>query len=384
MRLIGELGDIAFGALAVDTNIFYDLNFDFDSGGLGRLKRFAGSTIQYVMPDIFVFEVKKKFCEKMEESRGELRRSIKRLHKHIDIDDVVKGSIIALTKHDAFVKTLHSIVDRYVDNCGMVVLDSSSLMVSDIFSRYFNSNPPFEKKKDKKSEFPDAFAIASLSKWGVDNGVNVLVVTKDKGCTNYIESMERVWAVNDIDTALSVLSSQNGAREYASRFEEFLSVDEGVEFLEGVEQEIISKIENESVEIEAYSYVDVEVSGYVSGVNGVTFTSIGYNGSRFIVTEIAEDYVECVMRASVDVEITYELDFSVWDSIDKESITLSGRSGTTNIVLEVEVEVIFHGETIDGSFEFDNEYSYDIGGVDIEVSVGDVLPYEDDDRYEDL
>lgn len=68
--------------------------------------------------------------------------------------------------------------DDYVAKVGAEILLATAANAKPIFDKYFNQEPPFGTGK-KKSEFPDAFTLATLEKWCEDNSTEIYVISGD-------------------------------------------------------------------------------------------------------------------------------------------------------------------------------------------------------------
>lgn len=64
-----------------------------------------------------------------------------------------------------------------------------------VIQAYFSVTPPFEKKTDKKHEFPDALALSEIEGWAKEKDTLVLVVSRDGGWHRYAEESDRLVAV---------------------------------------------------------------------------------------------------------------------------------------------------------------------------------------------
>lgn len=69
----------------------------------------------------------------------------------------------------------------------VLIIEYSELNIKLVFDKYFKAQFPFNSK-NKKSEFPDAFAMALLEKWCEINKVKCTVFALDNDLKGYISS----------------------------------------------------------------------------------------------------------------------------------------------------------------------------------------------------
>jgi hypothetical protein len=75
---------------------------------------------------------------------------------------------------------------------------------------YFDQRLPFEGAGDKKHEFPDAFALHSLSRFAEDNNLHVVVViTKDSGAYGHCMKADKLLAFRDVQSALGAFDAKD-------------------------------------------------------------------------------------------------------------------------------------------------------------------------------
>jgi len=70
--------------------------------------------------------------------------------------------------------------DVFLKEGKATVIDTSGLTAGEVFKKFFANEPPFAENKEKKHEFPDAFAIQALAEWARTNDTNLLVVSGDE------------------------------------------------------------------------------------------------------------------------------------------------------------------------------------------------------------
>ena len=93
----------------------------------------------------------------------------------------------------------------------MIYKDALMLTFTDpaeIFKEYFETLPPFSDKKDKKSEFPDAFIIDSVKKHiKKSHYKNILIISGDEDWSNAFKDMGRVSCCSSINEAMTLIQN---------------------------------------------------------------------------------------------------------------------------------------------------------------------------------
>lgn len=85
---------------------------------------------------------------------------------------------------EATIKELQVLFETKIKSISTILIEYPTLNIGDVFEKYFESTFPFGSG-EKKHEFPDAFAIATLEKWCQDNGAKCILIAGDKDLTQY-------------------------------------------------------------------------------------------------------------------------------------------------------------------------------------------------------
>ncbi|MCY4259922.1 MAG: PIN domain-containing protein [Rhodobacteraceae bacterium] len=256
-----------------------------------------------------------------------------------------------------------------------VVKDSIFVSVDALFSSYFERNPPFATGK-KKHEFPDALALNSLEGKAAEDGIGILVVSNDKGWRSFCENSSALYWMSDITRALSlVTAAPTGLRQAVVSW---LAGDgEGHQV---VREHIEYNVEDIVFDVNGYpTFGEMEIipsGGHLSDITWppdeqvdiVRFSPVGDNEFEVVASVPAILFI----RAHV------ELNFSVWDNVDQDSISFGGREEEIDCDFDVRVSITLHvsGETEDQSVTFQDS-KIDPQSFYIELGQVDVLEPED-------
>lgn len=173
----------------------------------------------------------------------------------------------------------------------------------EVFRKYFENEPPFSEKNDKKAEFPDAFVIGALEEY-LDNNPNirVLVVTNDNDWIAALDGKPNARLVGTIDSALQQL---NNAEKRITECVEMVYSDIATYIHDYATRDVWFEMENyecqEELEIEAIRLV-------------------GFNESDIVPLSLFDNRIvlQVALELRVDGSATVvDYDKSVWDSEDR-------------------------------------------------------------------
>lgn len=320
------------------------------------------------MPKLTVNEIKanfKKRAERAIEKHGQLinNKSLDEHGKKINID-VLKNSEAAgdlikrMPKLLFLVEEFSEALDNALTDAKVTILDYPKIDTSQIFDDYFNSKPPFGAA-DKKSEFPDAFAIAQIEQYGLDKGKNILVFSEDK------------------DFYSRVSGSFTIVKNYKDFIEELLGVSRSMKLEEIIEKKakdldkyVISWLEDElndeSIYIDIVNYMEIhDITINSAEVIDRKFETVGGDKETF--------EVEAIVEVKIDVSVQIDDEESgIYDSEDK--VMLFREQIDKEVQQTVEIPVLLSFYIVD---EKDFSEDFDI----VEYNKGKSLELEGPDYY---
>lgn len=102
-------------------------------------------------------------------------------------------------------------------NFDCVALDYSGVSVAEVMDWYTQVQPPFGPGK-KQKEFPDAFSLAALLAYAVQNNQSVAVVSTDNDFKRFCDTNTQLRFYPDLDTLTSELVADADAHKQQQRF----------------------------------------------------------------------------------------------------------------------------------------------------------------------
>ncbi|MFC2966871.1 PIN domain-containing protein [Acidimangrovimonas pyrenivorans] len=314
-----RIADGSLTAVTLDTSIFdrYGCNLDFPL--LGSLTQFKAGNVSVVFSDVIIAEVTSHISEKAIETQGALKQAIKKFSKAWKTAPVDAEIAQALQNDRDPSEFSATCVKAYVDNVeGEIVLSTANTAITEaVMQRYFAGGTPFENKKEKKSEFPDAFALVSLDQTFSQRRQYLLCVSADKGWHAFAEQSDWLLCVKDLDVALSYF--HDTGRNIADNVVEMLKNGVAEELINDIELSIQARLDDFDFEPETHSGLDYEAEPTSASLQTVGFDSL----SNPIITDANDEEVSFTVSVEADVLFEAGFTFYAYDSIDKDYVTLS-------------------------------------------------------------
>lgn len=175
--------------LFLDTQVFDRHGMDLEHPNFKTLAaHVANGDVRMFSTTVTVGEIGNHFMRRAEEAHEALR-SIKNKHPIVlcvkkppvsDVFDKNKLKKIGDEMRDELLAQLKA----WLTKNKVTVLAVKDVDPEQVFKMYFEERPPFGSG-DKKSEFPDAFALHALWQWCVHNKEEMYVVSEDKKCGDF-------------------------------------------------------------------------------------------------------------------------------------------------------------------------------------------------------
>lgn len=382
-ELLSLLRDGTISALTIDTNIFDEKGLQLGSAPLVTVAALSNRPFSFLLSGTVAQEVRGHIEKKAEEALRSVRKAIGEALFAFETVQPTRDEILnQITGAQAPAGAAQSRFAEYVDQSGCEILNDEELVTTkDLFEGYFAGHPPFGTGK-KKDEFPDALALRALEATATARATAILVVSKDGDWRNFCEVSQRLYLVPELETALSLLNDPP------------LVVRQAILTWLGPEDdgraEIQHDLENRITDL------DVDISGYATSgemeavPHGAELHSLDWpDDAEVDIIETSEPDENGVVSAvlsmplSVDLRIHVELSFSVWDSIDRESISMGGRSVECDETRDIRATVTVNINDLGGVDQYIEFVSCEIDLKGLDVDLGDVDMFEPEDYYDD-
>ena len=364
-----------YSALTIDTSIFEKNGLKLNKGLLAQLHQFKDNPIKLILSDIVYLELKSHLDRKEKETKSKIESALNDASDYLNccIDDMEKiKSLIKLNYEAESISKL--ILEEFIRKCGIELVKGEEYCeMKSLIDMYFQNLAPFKESGNKKNEFPDAIALLSLHTWAQENDKNLLAVSADNDWKKFLQNKSNIKFTDNLAQAMEILNKQNQALD--SIICEIQS-----DFLKNKNSEIFKRISlaiEEDINIcvinaqSAYNYniddqkanlIDVEV---LKEDNGKKL--------KVYIVDINSEAITISITCEVSCNIEATFNFSTWDPIDKEYVSLGRSTKIIETSYKPDVLVYLRGNILDG---LENMYIDDITIDDFfVVDMGEIFPF---------
>ncbi len=371
---IAKIANSEVIGISIDTCIFDSKGRNFQAAILKSLDQFKGSATPVYLSNIVLQEVQKHIADQALKSQDTLKTAIRKQAKawnvDLSIEDDLPDKFAASKDVNEFASAQFG---EYLELIGAETVGvGGELDVSEeLVQRYFDCAPPFEDKADKKSEFPDGFALLSLEKLAEQKNGLIICVSSDVGWQAFAKDSLRLVCVSKLEDALSYFNQSQPAYELAEAVIEDWRSDEFSIVHEEMRVAFEKALFDLNFHVEAESHV-----GFESDIIEAEYESIDLEDLP-APKVISVDNSEVVFSLDVSALIHFsaEFNFFVIDSVDGDDVLLNCEIFDTAKEVNYQVTVKVTADE-DGHYEI---LDVEVGKKRIVINFGEVepFPYED-------
>ncbi|EJK2775964.1 hypothetical protein NK746_005212, partial [Escherichia coli] len=188
------------------------------------------------------------------------------------------------------------------------------------------------------NEFPDAFVLSALEVWAESNNTKILAVSKDNDWKGFCSYSSFIYYIDDLSQSLTAFHSNISV----SIINSLRSIDIA-ELNNDIMQFIPQQLDYITINVDAsssfyyepeYSEITIDNSEQTPINNIDTFLS----EIKIIEVEDSEFSVQLTINCEVDIETN--VNFSTWDGIDKEYVSMGG--GEFNRTESIDIDIIIN------------------------------------------
>lgn len=320
--------------LTIDTQVIHANGFDLEGGLLAQIAQFRDGSTRFVLSRVTLREILRHLTEKAEEVRRGLQSAFRKAQDGqfpLELPDLkaIDPKAVARSRLEAFVKAT-----------GAEIVDYDAVSLPEVMDRYFKPGPPFATGK-KKNEFPDAVALLSLEAWATANGKRVLAVSNDGDWTAFAEASAVIDVQTDLADALADLQKDTAdAMAIVADLLRRIKTDDDWDLRAGFYSSLDSEVGGYSASPEAESYHSVEAEEA-----SLTFLDFDYSedpdDQTFEIVQARPDHLVVQVELKVKVNAEAAFTFQIYDSIDKDYVSLGSSLAKTEDELELTALVTF-------------------------------------------
>ena len=322
----------------MDTSVFESENFLEGHKLLTLFDLAEEGNIVLLMPRITYTEV-----------IARMRRNLSKAKDYINSIRAEYKSVIRIAKNVNYLKAnvplpginvnkdlaaLQEKLSQMLAKAKAITVSNENVSIDQVFEKYFQGDYPFHKS-DKKHEFPDAFALASIEKWCKENGETCYVLSLDNDMLNY--NSEYIYPVSSIAIIIDAIQ-RDKHRKMVELVDEIMK------------RERLSLLHEAKEKIEELLYEAGEELEYDSGfeaeeVQDVKMSDVTITDYQIIELTSTKAIVECDCRFNFVVQIIGE-DFSeaVYDSEDREFFGVKNVTDSVSGKMAIRLKLaVVHG-----------------------------------------
>ncbi|MEG1313661.1 MAG: PIN domain-containing protein, partial [Bacilli bacterium] len=303
--------------VTIDTNVFEANKFDFGTDSTMSLlvKNVQNGKIKLVLSNIVISEVEKHICRCVDSVCGKarkLRNEYLRILPKQYLADIGMGIYVQIPDKKTIHQSAKDVFAKFLEDCKVEILDTSSINLEQILEDYFAVRPPFENSEKKRKEFPDAFITEEIKKRFGNNEV-VAIVSQDNGFKEACANSKNHLFFTSIGELFDKLSKNE--EEYTRALELIKRNNEHII------QAVKRMIDESCVEVQGLSYdQDGIVDGY--DYDEIYLEHFYLSGMKIhTIDDIDGDIITASIwiYGTMDVDCYYE-DFenAPWDSEERE------------------------------------------------------------------
>ena len=369
-----------YSALTIDTSIFKQNGLKLKKGLLAELHQFKDNPIKLILSDIVYRELKSHLDKKEKETKSKIESALNDALAYLNccIDDMEK--IKSLIKLDYEAESISKLIlEEFIRKCGIKLVKGEEYCeMKSLIDMYFQNLAPFKESGHKKNEFPDAIALLSLHTWAQKNNKNLLAVSADDDWKNFAHGKDNIEVIDDLAKAMDILNRQTKALDsFIHEIELDLLQSQNSRIFES----IYSAVEDSISISEIYAvspfkyYIDDE---QLSLKDIYILTEEDGKRLRIYIIDYGSDKITISIPCEVICEVEAAFNFSVWDSIDKEDVSLGGTRKIVEISYETDVLVNLYGNFLDGLQNMDID-EIEVTHDSVFVDMGEISPFDDED-----
>lgn len=345
----------------IDSSVFIGKNYNYVHPSFVALKEaILNARANLLVTDVTIEEIKANIDEDVGKASQALKkiratakvlRNVPSLNESVVFEDIDQASVGTqlVEQLEQFLK------DAKADTVSVAEADTSF-----VFDCYFKKSPPFGDGK-KKSEFPDAFVLSTLSEWAESMQEYVIVVSQDSDMLGIESQFPRLSVVGSLEKFLNKVTSY---------FEELAPTAQ--QLLEENLKEIESRLEQE---FQLLGFILADQEG---DVNETRVTEIGDISAYLIALNHGPDGKPAEARFELTTTIEFEADVS-YDNLETASYDSEDK---VLIPWETVERTVYCSEIVqaDLSFLFNTEHPHNVEIKELNLHTPkDVSVYAEED-----
>jgi hypothetical protein len=372
-----------YDAITLDSNIFHHNGFYLEGGMLGQLSQFREGSAQFVLSEIVVREVHKYLKIEAKQAKDALSQALKASSKNATLPtnalEAVKAAHDAARTPEESAKTR---LKAFETETGLEVVPAHDANMKELIKRYFTPLAPFEGSGKKKNEFPDAIALLTLEAWAKAKGKKILAISKDEGWAAFAKDSEYIDVEPDLAAALQKLQEHaEQAKAHVATLLKLMDAGQKPDLLQQIIEGVADAVGELEVEPDASSAYHFETE-----LATMTYRDMSFRQADslydFNIVQTGKDKIVAKVGLSIKAEAQADFSLAVWDSIDKDYVSMGSASAETEVDFEAAALITFEGDFSAAPPAVDVPELELVDAIN-SVDFGEVSPDYGDDYYDE-
>jgi hypothetical protein len=366
-------GEITF--CSIDTDLFQSAGFRFGEGVLHQLPKVLPASMGLQLSEVVVREVTRHRMKPVYDALEQRKRAAGDLVRLTGVDlAALETQFNALDIADRTAKKLGDEVYAYAEQCrgGVLPIEGADAL-GDLFDHYFDGLPPFEQRRDKQKEFPDAMSLWLLERHANENRTKGIIASRDQGWAAFAAGSEYLYCVDSIDKLISLFSATDAHARSIAETVAGATNDAGSALRARLTDALRDHFGNATWDTGDVYSGSGRIEAEVYDTDIVEYTLEG----DLQVWPATDDPTTWVVEltASAIVEVYVSVSFYAWDSIDREDVPLGSQTERVRKTIEVDAfltcsDVRLEGRPEDWHIEIEiGPGRYSVGGLEVEVDL---------------
>lgn len=295
----------------LDTEVFIANNFNYKADLFKRIIELVeNEEITLYSTTVTIQEIRNNIYQQLQKAKSTIKHSQEELRKKLkEGGKIIYNSIEAREKmfadfnYEQILEIFEKEFNLFLSETKTIVLSINDVSPEEIFSKYFQNQPPFKDGK-KKHEFPDAFTLAVLEKLGKAEGQPVYVVSGDSDMKSACQKSEDLIWIERIDKLLELIITEEEERKEIILLCHDVLIKNIDEVNRLIAKQFISETEFSLSESYNYEYGSEYIDVTVDSVEFVDSSLVNFNGKSIgLILYVHIAFIANIAYRSLDLAI---------------------------------------------------------------------------------
>lgn len=313
--------------IVLDTNIFLKENFLEGKRIRELLKLSEEEKIKIVLTEITIGEVKSNFKKSARQALKNLAEFRKPFESRVLRNNTIGKKLYDRIDKKEVENEFNDDFDAILKKSKVEIIRYREIDIKTVFEKYFNEEYPFNGT-DKKTEFPDAFALDLIEKWCEEKCIKCKVFSDDKDFLNYQSNL---------------LDITKDYEEYLNeKLQFFLTQEKRLTILEKLFTQNSNFIDEQIEQWYADKLDDTGIYWNVIWfeIHDIEVTEVLVKDKQYEIVATDEEWIEIEVEVNLTFKVEITIDdeeYSIYD--DEDKITRYFETKTEEIVRDTTAKI---------------------------------------------